>query len=168
MEGNWGGARVLRCARVNPGDVVVVRLGGDGDPGGMFELERWRETLAGCQIDLAGKEDRVWRDEWPGWREDGGKDSANQVIVIVETEKLEGELAWLQRVSNSRQLVVIPVTTPKMGNSRENETFDLFVFLQLCSSLSIQPAIFQSPRFFPVTTDWRELQRAGKKGGNDV
>ena len=123
-----------------------------------FQFEQW---WRGNRGELAAEEPH-------GWREGGGKDSANQVIVIVETEKLEGELAWLERVSNSRRLVVIPVTTPKMGNSRENETFDLFVFLQLCSSLSIQPAIFQSPRFFPVTTDWRELQRAGKKGGNDV
>lgn len=143
--------------------------GGDSDPGGNFSLERWRETLAGCQVDLAGNEDRVWRDEWSGWREDGGKeDSSNQVIVLVETEKLEGELAWLEKRTNSRQLVVIPVTMPKLEKPRENETLDLFVFLQLCSCLSIQPAVYQSPRFFPVTTDWRELQKAGKKGGNDV
>ncbi|KAK8806837.1 hypothetical protein WA588_005637, partial [Blastocystis sp. NMH] len=105
-------------------------------------------------------EDRVWRDEWSGWREDGGKeDSSNQVIVLVETEKLEGELAWLEKRTNSRQLVVIPVTVPKLEKPRENETLDLFVFLQLCSCLSIQPAVYQSPRFFPVTTDWRELQK---------
>lgn len=169
LEGNWGGARVCRWGTVNPGDIVVVRLGGDSDPGGNFSLERWRETLAGCQVDLAGNEDRVWRDEWSGWREDGGKeDSSNQVIVLVETEKLEGELAWLEKRTNSRQLVVIPITMPKLEKPRENETLDLFVFLQLCSCLSIQPAVYQSPRFFPVTTDWRELQKAGKKGGNDV
>ena len=169
LEGNWGDARVCRCAQVNPGDVIVVRLGGDGDPGGTLDLERWRETLAGCQVDLAGDEDRVWRDEWPRWREDGeNEDSSNRVIVLVETEKLEGELAWLTSASNSRHLVVIPVTMPKLENSSGNETLDLFVFLQLCSCLSIQPAMFQSPRYFHVTTDWRELQKAGKWGGNDV
>ena len=39
LEGNWGGARVCRWGTVNPGDIVVVRLGGD---------RTWRETKIAC------------------------------------------------------------------------------------------------------------------------